>query len=118
MFRVTSSHSFPFSPVYPARLITKGDSSGMFPFMSTLVEAFTDMRRQSTGEVFGKRAKHLSKELSLRGGIVDVFGNGDEGHIMLREDAQGFKSYSLVSRPPVESMDDNRIKTTSLGILK
>ncbi len=37
---------------------------------------------------------------------------------MLREDTEGFEGHSLVSRPSVESVDDNRIKTASFGIIK
>ena len=54
MLRVAEELPLSFVSIPSARLITKGDTSGMFAFPGPLLQPFADMGRQGAREVLGK----------------------------------------------------------------
>ena len=82
MFRVTTAFSLAIF-FYPAGLITERNTPGMFAFEGSLIHAFCDMVGKAFTEIFGEGTQHLGKELSLRGGIIDILTDRDQRDIML-----------------------------------
>src|SRR5208283_5297999 len=68
--------------------------------------------------VLGESPQHLGEEHPFRTGIVDIFGNGDQPHIMFSQYRQRFQSNLKIPGPAVQGMDDNDIKFMAGDVIK